>query len=179
MNTSPEFWNNFLPNFWANFASDFLVGIVIVSAISIIVRKAKKIEAKVTARLVKESDSGYKLVFALKNSGKTNFKAQDVYYHIFVPAGLSPNEHGDETKRTMVETTEGGYFDFVGLLDKPCFPGRSTELCTLRISPKEPKPHSVLFFLSTAHGFFPKGIKQDQNGNVKFEKLGKVTVETA
>lgn len=179
MNTIPEFWNNFWLNFWANFASDFLVGIVIVWAISVIVRKAKKIEAKVTARLEKESDSSYKIVFALKNSGKTNFKTQEVYYHIFVPASLSPNERGDETTRTLVETAESGYFDFVGLLDKPCFPGRSTELCTLQISQKEPEPNSVLYFLSTAHGFFPKGIKPDQNGQVEFATLGKVTIETA
>jgi len=179
MNTPPEFWNNFWPNFWASFASDFLVGIVIVSAISVIVRKVKKIEAIVTAQLVKESDSGYTLVFALKNSGKTNFKAQEVYYHIFVPDGLSPRERGDETTKALVQTPQGGYSDFVGLLDKPCFPGRSTELCTLRILPKEPKLQSVLFFLSTVHGFFPKGVKHDQNGSVKFEQLGKVSIETA
>lgn len=179
MNITPEFWINFWPNFLANFASDFLVGIVIVGVISAILKKAKKIEAKVTARLEKENDSRFKLIFALLNTGKTQFKTQEIYYHIYIPSSLSPSEYGEETTSTFVKTEEGGYIIFTGLLASPCFPGRSTALIDLRITPKEPQPNNVLYFLSTAHGVFPKGIKLDESKGVEFKKLGKVAIETA
>lgn len=179
MNITPDFWINFWPNFLANFASDFLVGIVIVGVIAAILKKAKKIEAKVTARLEKGSDSRFKLLFALINSGKTHFKTQEVYYHVYVASSLSPSEYREETTKTFIKTEEGGYVVFTGLLATPCFPGRSTALFDLLINPTDPQPNSVLYFLSTAHGVFPKGIKLDENKGVEFKKLGKVSIETA
>ena len=171
----PAFWQDFWPGFWANFVADLLVGIVIAGAISWLIAKSKKIDATVTGHL-RAAGPDFELRLSLRNTGKVSFKSQEIYFHILVNNTLGPTEREGKTIRSPATPGDTEYSDFGGLLERPLFPGRTTDLCTLRLKSDNIGAKNLLYFLSTAYGFFPKGIKQTEEGIIGATELGLVTL---
>ena len=159
---SQEFWANFWPNFWA----DLVVGIVIAGGISWILAKSKKINASVSGRLRKVGPTEFELQLSIKNSGKVNFKENEIFAHILVNNVLVPTILQGNARQSPVTLLEKPYSDFVYLMPLPCFPDRMTDLFSIRLQSSSIGEKDILYFLSTAYGFFPKGIRVAEDGSV-------------
>ncbi len=169
---SQEFWANFWPNFWA----DLVVGIVIAGGISWVLAKSKKIDASVSGTLRKISPTEFELQLAIKNSGKVNFKENEIFAHILVNNVLVPTILQGNPRPAPATLFQKSYSDFVYLMPLPCFPDRMTDLLSIRLQSSSIGEKDVLFFLSTAYGFFPRGIRVAEDGSIDTRGLGVVPI---
>jgi hypothetical protein len=150
-----SFWQDFLPNFF----SDLLVGVLIAGFVSWLLSRTKKVAARVTAQASPIDESTLNLGFSVQNTGRVSFRADEIYWHVFVDDKLDVREV--EGTLDQLETPLVGrvFKHYRGLLKSPAFVGRGTALFSLKVELPQNDQYDLYYFLSTAHGLFPKGLK--------------------
>jgi hypothetical protein len=172
--TNSTFWQNFWPdstfwkNFWPNFAADLIVGIIIAGLVSWLLKKLQKVEAQMRIRWKLASDEQLLLCFSVWNTGAINFRSEEIYWHILI----EENFQSDSTQWGIVvkdrAEINGRYFvHYKDILKSPVFPSRYTD-CFAVVIPeyKKVEKGNVRYFLSTAHGIFPRTTKIKKDGDI-------------
>jgi hypothetical protein len=153
---NPSSFEHFWEDFWPNFFSDLVVGILIAVFLAWVLTAGEKVEAKVVLEMT-SVESGIKMGFSVDNVGDVAFKADEIYWHVWVDNKLDIEERGDKAPKETVEVLDDRTFlYFQSLLDGPVFPGRRTKLFTITVSPPESGQYVIYYLLSTVHGVFPK-----------------------
>jgi hypothetical protein len=182
-----KFWDNFWPNFW----SDLVVGIIVAAIISWAITKSKRIEASIIADaneleadvIAKETDSvgpTHLVKFAVRNTCDHCLSNEGIYWHLFIERSCYIDIDANELSTIQHEADreiEGKAFRHVsGLLSAPVFPKRYVEIAQVRVRAPRNQQTDLRYFLSTAHGIFPKNMRIDQKGNPDIRTSGKVVI---
>src|SRR5688572_3825369 len=152
-----SFWQNFWPNFWA----DLVVGVIIAGLIAWVLERSKKIEAIIELNTNTLNETETQLTFSLRNSGKIAFRNEEVYWHVFIPTSLQPkiaklyNDTAAPDAVSVVMWSEN-FINYRNMLRAPIFPSRRTNLFDIKVNTANIGKNDCYFFLSTAHGLFPK-----------------------
>jgi len=125
----------------------------------------------VVGTLRKRAPGDFQLNLTLRNMGKQNFGPNEIYAHVFASDALAPKNLTGVANASPMMIDGTAYTDFVSLMTLPCFPGRATDLFDLRLGFDALEDRSVLFFLSTAYGFFPRRLKVLEDGSVAVRVL--------
>jgi hypothetical protein len=179
----PHFWQNFWPNFWA----DLIVGVVITGLISWIIRSMSKAEVRGTAEVTILDEASQRIKFAIRNTGRTKFEPNDVFWFVFMEIGFySQQAIGfpiDNVERNFRQfyagTTDIGgktFHAFKGMTNAPIFPDNYLHIATGDFD-RHPRDNFIIYyFLKTAYGNFPKGLKYDKDDNPLLETMGKLRI---
>lgn len=170
MHFTDEFWVNFWSSFWA----DLIVGVVIAGLISWVLAKRRKISASVWGTRRQLAPNDFELQLGIRNSGKVNFRENEIYAHVLVNNTLVPSVMVGTPRSAPVTIATKAYTDFVILVPIPCFPDRTTDVFSIRLKSPTIGERDLLFFLSTAYGFFPTNIQLLEDGAVRESSLGVV-----
>lgn len=165
---------SFLRDFWPNFFSDFFVGILIAGLVSWLLSRSKRVSAKISVDASPVDKSIFLLGFSIENNGRVSFNSDEIYWHVFIDGNL---DMVGDLSCTVTRPAEDGYHTYSeDLLRRPLFPGRTTNVLTVRVRAPRSGKYNIYYYLSTAHGLFPRGIKEDADGGFFFDTMGKMTV---
>jgi hypothetical protein len=154
-----------------------------------VLSRSKKVDAKVFVSVSALKESTFKLTFSVKNTGRISFASKEIYWHVLVdrklyiaPPSLDQDgltvdmiEEASTTPIPIITTVKGKPFShYKGLIDGPVFPSRQVKGLTVKVKAPSSGQHDLLYFLSTAHGLFPKSLKTDKEGNIVLETIGKI-----
>jgi hypothetical protein len=170
----PQFWQDF----WPNFLADFVVGVIIAAFISWILARINKRALRVSAFISNRQETTLDLTFFLENTGRVGFMAEEIYYHVLLSGDaddIEKVERDDRLARESLNVGEETFSYFKGLLHRPVFPGRRTELFTVRVKIK-PGQFDMYYYLSTAYGTYPKSYRENKEGWFLLNTLGKVSI---
>ncbi|HKQ04144.1 MAG TPA: hypothetical protein VJ464_03360 [Blastocatellia bacterium] len=173
----PNFWINFWPGFWANLVSSFIVGILITAFISWIIKKRNKAEARILFNLISHESNPREAEFSffIKNTGRVAFKENEIYWHIFVqgtppPEGIPLHRPESQWIRGSITVDGLNFTHYSSLLPAPVFPGVMLHLFSIDgiiLSTEK----LFFYYLSTAHGYFPRHLDLSEDGEVILESV--------
>lgn len=170
--SSVFFWQNFWPNFFADFFATLIVGVGITWLISWLAAKRRKIGVIMLAS-VQRSPGSLALEFKLANTGKVDFRENELYWHLWMAKRLEPDEHTHTEEVSIGEP----YVRFSALLKHPAFSGTLTVLITIPVKNEPVGDRELLYSLSTAYGMFPRNLNISSRGVVLSDKLGIVEID--
>ena len=166
----PSFLRDFLPNFF----SDFFVGILIAGLVSWLLSRSKRVGVKMSVDTTYVGESIFLLIFSVENTGRVSFNSREIYWHVFIDGKL--DMIGD-VSRALTRPAEDGYSTYSeDLITRPLFPGRRTNVLSVKVRAPRSGKYNIFYYLSTAHGLFPKGIKEAANGGFLFDTLAKMPI---
>jgi hypothetical protein len=165
---SADFWGNFWPGFFGNLLSDFLISAVLLAFLPRILEKTRPAKLEIVASVVDFSPR-VMILFYLKNVGKLDFRADEIYWHVFLEQdrfAFSDVRNNNKNPMKYYEHHMIGdrpYVNFEGQLRAPIFPDRAMALFTMMVSSKLDelvidalKRGSLIYSLSTARGVYPR-----------------------
>jgi hypothetical protein len=122
-----------------------------------------------------------RLTLTVHNVGRLGFQPQDIYYHIYVSNPQKLTHETINQKLVPKELTIKGhsFLYFTDLLDRPVFPGRRTELFSLKRRTIDLANLEIYYYLSTSHGIYPRRFREDDQGFPQLNSLGRATVHKA
>ncbi len=169
---------SFFQNFWPNFFSDLFVGIAIAGFISWFLARSRKVAAEIIAIAKNPRGLELELEIAVQNTGRVSFNPQEVYSHLYLDKNLYILKvNGRPQQQGEFEKDETGSFYYNRyMLPLPVFPSRSTTLFTLLVRAPKNGKYDIYWYLSTAHGMFPKRLRQDKQGVFDKETMGKLVI---
>ncbi len=180
---NPDFWRNFWPNFWA----DLIVGVVITGLISWIIRSMTKAEARGVAEVKILDEESQRIKLAIRNTGRTKFETNDVLWFVFMEMGFYsqqaigfPIDNVERNFRQFYAGTinmEGKTFHaFKGITNAPIFPDNYLHIAIGDFDRPSRDHFAIFYFLKTAYGNFPKGLKYDKDDTPLIETMGKLRI---
>jgi hypothetical protein len=153
----PSTFEHFWEDFWPNYFSDLVVGILIAIFLGWVLTAGERIEAKVVLEKISRAESGVNIELVVENTGDVGFRADEIYWHVFIDNRLDIIEKGATVPEPTSIIIKGKPFlSFEELLHAPVFPGRKTRLLTMKVNVPEPGQYVIYYYLSTVHGLFPK-----------------------
>jgi len=170
----PNFWSNFWPNFWA----DLFVGVVITSLVAWLYTKSMRIGARVVAvKRPSEYPDKLRITFFLWNTGSRAFFANEVYYHLYIPARFKVVGFEQQDQDILgVQELSDPLDHAVSLLKIPAFPEKKTQLCSVLITAIIGQDIPMYYALDTIYGKIPGNLtlffKMLRNGGVRFGEVG-------
>jgi hypothetical protein len=180
----PTFWTNFWPSFWADFAANFIVGIILTMVIAWLWDKRKnKVDARILFQLRSlDEPLAAEFRFVLKNTGNVAFRENEIYWHVFIGEATPSDDllATDPEPHLIGQVLIDGknFVHYSGLLPAPAFPGRQLQLFSTYAILRTTDP-KFYYFLSTAHGYFPRDLEADEDGDPLLEgvlKKGRIAV---
>jgi hypothetical protein len=180
-----SFKQEFLPSFWPNLAAELIVGVGIVYGLNWVIERSRNIDAEILLEIV-ELDNGFRrLTFWITSTGDVAFRAQEMYWNLFVPeevpiAGLHPfNRNTTITSDGIaIAIVSQQRFQYIsGMVTAPVFNGSNVSLFYTDIPPGVALPARTAFYaLSTVYGQVPRNVQRDTNGQPILQSLRLVGV---
>jgi len=165
----------FWPDFWANFWADLIVGIVIAGLISWVLSKARKVEARMCVRTERIDQSSLQLRFSIWNTGKISFRRDEIFWHALIDKKLKPQTPSDGATDEVI-ADERRFVHVKGMLSSPVFPSRHTECFSVKVQADNVASGDLLYYLSTAHGMFPRSMTINREDKIDLKTIGHVHV---
>lgn len=182
-----KFWNDFWPNFW----SDLIVGVIVATIISWAIAKSKRVEASIIANaneiqadvIANEADTDgatHLIHFAVRNTCDHSLSSEGIYWHLFIERtcyiDIKAKELNTVQYEAVREIDKHAFLHVSGLLSAPVYPKRYVEIAEVRVRAPRGRATDLRYFLSTAHGVFPKSLKLSKTGDPDLNTLGKVVI---
>ncbi len=182
----PVFWSNFFPNLLANLISDLVVGVLLVLIFTWFWSRFTRPRAKVIGHLYQLEQDRVGVSFKIENNGRDSFRAQEIYWHVYIDSAIPllkdyPKENlpaqsvigvlnPSPAENPLVD--DKPFRKYVGILQQPIFPFSHVPIFTVVVDTKSIRLGNAYYYLSTAHGAFPRHYKVDRRGSVRAKDLG-------
>lgn len=162
-----EFWYQFWPAFVAN----LIAGLVVLLVAYAFLRWYRHPALQVEAVLRGSGAEQFEFEVVLRNRGRLNFAANEIYWHIFVDEGIDVLVSTQEAEIDKQEVAGRVMKHFRGSVDGALFPDRPWSLLRLTVQVPISGAFKLHYFISTAYGQYPTFLRRMKDGEARLRNL--------
>jgi len=162
-----QFWNQF----WPAFAANLVAGVVVLLIVYAFLQWYRHPSLTVEAIPRGGAPGRFEFEVMLRNRGKLNFAANEIYWHVFTDSRIEILEATQNAESDHSEISGTLMKHFRGAIDGPLFPNRPWGCLRLWVNTPEQGAFKLHYFISTAHGQFPKYLRKLKDGEARLRSL--------
>lgn len=157
--------------FWPAFAANVIAGPAVLLIAYAFIRWYRRPSLQVEAHLRGARNSQLEFEVMLRSVGRLNFSTNEVYWHIFVDAGLQIEKMTQEMEPDMQEIAGHLVKHFSGSVAGALFPDRPWGLMRFIVTKPSNGTFNLYYFVSTAYGQFPRYLRRLKSGEDRLRNL--------
>ena len=162
-----EFWYQF----WPAFAANLVAGIAVLLIAYAFIRWYRHPTLRVEAHLRGAETDQLEIEVMVRNLGRLNFSANEIYWHVFVDDRIQINKSTQEVELDKHEIAGNVVKHFRGSIDGALFPNRPWGAMRMVVTKPREGTLKLYYFISTAYGQFPRYLRSIKNGEDRLRNL--------